>query len=93
MPVLPPSMCRACWGRLGLSPSLVIDFSLGTDFLNGYRGGAGLKRLMDRAMKNDEQEALDAARGVTAAAAIGYGDSLPAAWCTVGRTDPVVDGL
>lgn len=44
-------------------------------------------------MKNDEQEALDAARGVTAAAAIGYGDSLPAAWCTVGRTDPVVDGL
>lgn len=59
----------------------------------GSRVGGGLKHLMDRAMKNDEQEALDAARGVTAAAAIGYGDSLPAAWRTVGRTDPVVDGL
>lgn len=45
MPVPPPAMCRACWGRLGLSPSLVIDFSLGTDFLNGCReqGGGGLE--------------------------------------------------
>lgn len=45
---------------------------------------------MDGAMKNDEHEALAAARGVTATAEVGFGDSLPAAWCTVGRTDPVL---